>query len=70
MKPSSKRPQPPSNLWSSPTSGREDVEQVKAALIALKLTSKQIEERRKAAAQRVQAFKTGVSFATLSSTTD
>lgn len=68
MKPPSKRP--PSNLWSSPTTSREDVEQLKAALTGLKLTATQIADRRKAAAKRVQAFKTGVSFATLASRTD
>jgi hypothetical protein len=68
MKPPSK--QPPSNLWSSPTTGREDVEQLKAALAGLKLSPTQIADRRKAAAERVQAFKTGVSFATLASRTD
>lgn len=68
MKPPSKRP--PSNLWSSPTTGREDVEQLKAALTGLKLSTTEIAERRKAAAERVQAFTTGVSFATLASRTD
>jgi len=68
MTPPSKRP--PNNLWSSPTTGREDVEQLKAALAGLRLTSTQIADRRKIAAERVQAFKTGVSFATLASRTD
>jgi len=68
MKPPSKRP--PSNLWSSPTTSTGDVEQLKAALTGLKLTATQIAERRKAAAERVQAFKTGVSFSTLASRTD
>jgi len=68
MKPPSE--QPPSNLWSRPTTTREEVEQLKAALTDLKLTPEQLEERRKAAAERVQAFKTGVSSATLASRTD
>jgi hypothetical protein len=68
MEPSSKRP--PSSLWSSPTTGISDVEQLKAALMRLELTPTQIADRRKAAAERVQAFKTGVSFATLVSRTD
>ena len=68
MKPPSKRP--PSNLWSSPTTGREDVEQLKTALAGLTLTAKQIDERRTAAAKRVEPFKTGVSSATLASRTD
>ena len=46
------------------------MEQLKAALTGLKLTPTQIAERRKAAAERVQAFKTGVSYATLASRTD
>jgi hypothetical protein len=63
-------PTPPSNLWSSPTTSRADVEQLKGALSRLKLTAAEIAERRKVAAKRVQAFKTGVSFATLASRTD
>jgi hypothetical protein len=46
------------------------VEQLKPALAGLKFTPTQIADRRKAAAERVQAFKTGVSFATLASRTD
>lgn len=68
MKPPSE--QAPNNLWSHPTTAREDVERLKAALTDLKLTPDELEERRKAAAERVKAFKTDVSFATLASRTD
>jgi hypothetical protein len=68
MIPSSKRPL--SNLWSKPAASRTDVEQLKGALTGLKLTPTQIADRRKAAAERVQAFKTGVSVETLASRTD
>jgi len=61
---------PPSNLWSSPRTSREDVEQVKDALAALKLTPTQLDERRKLAAERTKPFKTGVTSATLASRTD
>jgi hypothetical protein len=64
---------PPSNLWSSPSTNREDVESVenvKNALAALKLTPTQLADRRKVAAERVRPFKTGVTSATLASRTD
>jgi hypothetical protein len=60
----------PSNLWSRPKASGADVEKVKAALEALRLTPTQLDERRKAAAERVTAFKKGVTSATLASRTD
>lgn len=58
MKPPSKRP--PSNLWSNPTpaTDRQDLEELKAALAGLTVSSNQVAEWRKAAEKRVQAFKT------------
>jgi hypothetical protein len=60
----------PSNLWLRPKASGADVEKVKAALEALRLTPTQLDERRKAAAERVTAFKKGVTSATLASRTD
>jgi hypothetical protein len=63
---------PPSNLWSSPSTStsREDVEKVKDALAGLKLTPTQLADRRKASAERLKPFKTGVTSATLASRMD
>ena len=68
MPPASKRP--PCNLWSSPRNSREDAERVTAALAELKLSPTQLDDRRKVAAERVKAFKTGVTYKTLASRTD
>lgn len=68
MKPSS--PRTPSNLWSRPTKGGADLERLEEALRRVALSSADLAEHSKAAAERAQAFKTGVSVATLASRAD